>query len=84
MRLRHGRLHRDRGPRPRRVPRALTVPQSATAVGGNPHWGYHLISRGRIVVSQEEASGLSRLPDGSATLAACRQRRDGHSTELRS
>ena len=83
IRLRHGRLHRYRGPRPRRVPRALTVPQLATAVGVKPHWVYHLISRGRIVVSRDEASGLYLFPDGSETLEAFRQLRDGHLTELR-
>src|SRR5262249_32745651 len=31
IRLRHGRLHSYRGPRPRRVPHSLTVPQIATA-----------------------------------------------------
>jgi hypothetical protein len=83
MRWRHGRLHRYRGPRPRRVPRSLTGSQMATAVGGTPHWGYQVIRRGRIVVSREEASGLYLLPDGSETLAALRQLRDGHSRELR-
>lgn len=38
IRLRHGRRHRYQGPRPRRVLGALTVPQIATAVGGNPPW----------------------------------------------
>jgi len=83
IRLRHGRLHRYRGPRPRRVPRALTVPQIATAVGVKPHWVSHLISRGRIVVSRDEASGLSLFPDGSETLEAFRQLRDGHITARR-
>ncbi len=83
IRLRHGRLHRYRGPRPRRVPRSLTVPQIATAVGVKPHWVYHLIRRGRIVVSRDEASGLYLFPDGSETLAAFRQLRDGHVRELR-
>ena len=83
IRLRHGRLHRYRGPRPRRVLRSLTVPQIATAVGVKPHWVYHLISRGRIVVSRDEASGLSLFPDGSETLEAFRQLRDGHITALR-
>src|SRR5215470_2670647 len=83
IRLRHGRLHRYRGPRPRRVPRSLTVPQIATAVGVKPHWVYHLIRRGRIVVSRDEASGLYLFPDGAETLAAFRQLRDGHITELR-
>jgi len=84
IRLRHGRLHRYRGPRPRRVPRSLTVPQIAAAVGVKPHWVYHLIRRGRIVVSRDEASGLSLFPDGSETLEAFRQLRDSHITELRS
>jgi len=83
IRLRHGRLHRYRGPRPRRVPRSLTVPQIAAAVGVKPHWVYHLISRGRIVVSRDEASGLYLFPDGSETLEAFRQLRDSQITELR-
>jgi hypothetical protein len=44
---------------------------------------YHLIRRGRIVVSRDEASGLYLFPDGSETLEAFRQLRDGHITELR-
>ena len=83
IRLRHGRLHRYRGPRPRRVPGSFTVPQIATAVGVKPHWVYHLSSRGQIVVSRDEASGLYLFPDGSETLEAFRQLRDGHITELR-
>jgi len=84
IRLRHGRRHRYRGPRPRRVLSSLTVPQMATAVGITPHWVYHLIRRGRIVVSRDEASGLSLFPDGSETLEAFRQLRDGQSTARRS
>jgi hypothetical protein len=83
IRLRHGRLHRYQGPRPRRVPHSLTVPQIAMAVGVKPHWVSHWIRRGRIVVSRDEASGLSLFPDGAETLAAFRQLRDGHITELR-
>ncbi len=83
IRLRHGRLHRYRGPRPRRVPRSLTVPQIATAVGVKPHWVYHLISRDRIVVSRDEASGLYLFPDGPETLEAFRQLRAGQITALR-
>jgi DNA invertase Pin-like site-specific DNA recombinase len=83
IRLRHGRLHRYRGPRPRRVARSLTVPEIATAVGVKSHWVYHVIRRGRIVVSRDEASGLYLFPDGSETLAAFRQLRDGQITELR-
>jgi DNA invertase Pin-like site-specific DNA recombinase len=83
MRLRHGRLHRYRGPRPRRVPGFLTVSQLATALGVKAHWMYHLISRGQIIVGRDEASGLYLFPDRPETLEALRQLRDGQVTELR-
>jgi DNA invertase Pin-like site-specific DNA recombinase len=83
LRLRHGRLHRYRGPRPRRVPGFLTVSQLATALGVKAHWIYHLISRGRISVGRDEASGLYLFPDRPETLEAWRQLRDGQVTELR-
>ena len=83
IRLRHGRLHRYRGPRPRRVPGFLTVSQLATALGVKAHWMYHLISRGRIIVGRDEASGLYLFPDRPETLEALRQLRDGQGTEFR-
>src|SRR5262252_3402671 len=83
IRLRHGRLHRYKGPRPRRVVDALTVPQIATAVGVKPHWIYHLISSGRIGVQRDEETGLYLFPDRLETLEAFRQLRDGQRTELR-
>ncbi len=83
IRLRHGRLHRYWGPRPRRVSGSLTVPQIATAVGVKPHWIYHLISRDRIVVKRDEETGLSLVPDRPETLEAFRQLRDGAVSELR-
>jgi hypothetical protein len=83
IRLRHGRLHRYRGPRPRRVPGFLTVSQLATALGVKAHWLYHLISRGRISVGRDEASGLYLFPDRPETLEALRQLRDGQVTEVR-
>jgi hypothetical protein len=83
LRLRHGRLHRYRGPRPRRVPGALTVPQIAAGLGVKPHWVYHLMKRGQILVRRDEASGLYLFPDNAETLEAFRQLRDGHITELR-
>src|SRR5262252_9502079 len=82
IRLRHGRLHRYRGPRPRCVSGCLTVSQLATAVGVKAHWIYHLISRGRIVVGRDEASGLYLFPDRPETLEALRQLRDGQISEL--
>jgi DNA invertase Pin-like site-specific DNA recombinase len=83
MRLRHGRLHRYWGPRPRRVAGALTIPQIATAVGVKPHWIYHLISCGRIGVQRDAETGLYLFPDQPETLEAFRQLRDGQITELR-
>src|ERR671922_2502048 len=83
IRLRHGRLHRYWGPRPRRVAGSLTIPQIATAVGVKPHWIYHLISRGRIRVKRDEETGLYLFPDRPETLGAFRQLRDGQLTELR-
>jgi DNA invertase Pin-like site-specific DNA recombinase len=83
LRLRHGRLHRYRGPRPRRVVGFLTVSQLATALGVKAHWIYHLMSRGRIVMQRDEATGLYLFPDRPETLEAFRQLRDGHVSELR-
>jgi DNA invertase Pin-like site-specific DNA recombinase len=83
IRLRHGRLHRYWGPRPRRVAGSLTIPQIATAVGVKSHWIYHLISRGRIGVTRDEETGLYLFPDRPETLEAFRQLRDGQITELR-
>jgi DNA invertase Pin-like site-specific DNA recombinase len=83
IRLRHGRLHRYRGPRPRHVPGYLTVSQLATALGVKAHWIYHLISRGRIRVERDEASGLYLFPDRPETLEAFRRLRDGQVSDLR-
>jgi hypothetical protein len=44
---------------------------------------YHLISRGRIIVGRDEASGLYLFPDRPETLEALRQLRDGQVTERR-
>lgn len=83
MRLRHGRLHRYKGPRPRRMAGFLTIPQIAAAVGVKPHWLSHLLSRGRIVRQREEETGLSLFPDSPKTREAFRQLRDGQLTEFR-
>jgi DNA invertase Pin-like site-specific DNA recombinase len=83
IRLRHGRLHRYRGPRPRRVSGFLTVSQLATALRVTAHWIYHLISCGRINVGRDKETGLYLFPDRPETLEAFRQLRDGHIRELR-
>ena len=81
LRLRHGRLHRYRGPRPRRVAGFLTVSQLATTLGVKAHWLYHLISQGRIVGQRDETTGLYLFPDRPETLEALRQVRDGSVSE---
>jgi hypothetical protein len=83
IRRRHGRLHRYRGPRPRRVPGCFTVSPLAPALGVKAPWIYHLISRGRSIVGRDEARGLSLFPDRPETLEALRQLRDGQVTALR-
>jgi DNA invertase Pin-like site-specific DNA recombinase len=83
IRLRHGRLHRYKGPRPRGIAGFLTIPQIAAAVGVKPHWLYHLISRGRIVGQRDEERGLYLFPDSLKTLEAFRQLRDGQLTECK-
>jgi hypothetical protein len=59
------------------------VPQIAAALGVKPHWVYHLMKRGQIIISRDEASGLYLFPESAETLEAFRQLRDGHITELR-
>lgn len=83
IRLRHGRLPRYWGPRPRRVAGALTIPQIANAVGVKPHGIYHLISCGRIKVQRDAETGRYLFPDQPETLEALRQFRDGQLPELR-
>jgi hypothetical protein len=83
-RLWHGRLHRDRGPRPRRVPGAFTVPPRAAALGVPPPWGSHLMNRGPSSISRDEARGRALWPERAETLEAFRQLRDGPSTARRS
>jgi DNA invertase Pin-like site-specific DNA recombinase len=82
IRLRHGRLHRYKGPRPRQVADALTIPQIAAAVGVKPHWIYHLISRGCIRVQRDAETGLYLFPDRPETLEVFRRLRDGQITEI--
>jgi hypothetical protein len=82
LRLRHGHLHRYKGPRPRRSAGCLTIPQIAAAGGVKPHWLYPLLSRGRIVGQRDDETGLSRFPDSPQTLEAFRQLRDGQLTEF--
>jgi DNA invertase Pin-like site-specific DNA recombinase len=68
---------------PRRVPGYLTVSQLATALAIKPHWVYHQIKRGAVVITRDGATGLYLFPDAPETLEAFRQLRAGQRTELR-
>jgi DNA invertase Pin-like site-specific DNA recombinase len=77
IRLRHQRIHRFRGPRPRHVSGFLTVPQVAKALGVKPHWLYHLIDGGRVEVERDPATGLYLFPDRPSTLQKLRRLQSG-------
>jgi hypothetical protein len=83
IRLQHRRLHRYRGPRPRHVPGWLTVSQLATALGVKAHWVYHLIRRGRIIVTRDTATRLYLFPDCPDTLDDFRRLQHGHISQVR-
>ncbi|MBN2526554.1 MAG: recombinase family protein [Deltaproteobacteria bacterium] len=68
VRLKHGRVHRFRGPRPRRVKGYLTCPQVAEKIGVKPHWIYHLIDTKVITVTRDKDSGLYLFPECKKTI----------------
>lgn len=76
VRLKHRRIHRFRGPRPRRVDGYLTLPQLADAIGVKPHWLYHQIRRGAIAATRDPETKLYLFPDNAKTLARFRKLRD--------
>ena len=82
MRLKHGRIHRFRGPRPRRVDGYLTLPQLAEAIGVKPHWLYHQIRRGAIAAQRDPETKLYLFPDNAKTLARFRKLRDRLATRV--
>lgn len=77
IRLRHGRLRRYKGRRPRHVDGFLTVSQVARALGVKPHWIYNLIQAGRIDIQRDQISRLYLFPDRPETVNALRRLRDG-------
>jgi hypothetical protein len=83
IRLQHGRLHHDRGPRPRYVPGWLTVAQLATALGVKAHGVYHLIRWGQLLVTHDPATQLSLLLDCPDTLEDFRRLQHGHISHVR-
>ena len=47
---------------PRRIAGYLTVPQLAKALGITPHWVYHQIKRGTVVIQRDAQTRLYLFP----------------------
>ena len=77
IRLRHGRIHRFSGPRPRRIQGFLTVPQIAQAIDVNPHWLYHLINRNVIQIERNTETRMYLFPDRPGIIQKLIHLRDG-------
>lgn len=75
LRLRHQRIHRFHGPRPRRVEGRLTLPQLAERLGVKAHWLYHLIDRGVIAAKRDPVTRLYLFPDSPKLIAELRRLR---------
>ena len=78
IRLKHNRIHRFSGPRPRRVSGFLALPQLAKELAVTSHFLYHLIDRGIIQVERDVKTHLYLFPDHPDTLAQLRQICDPH------
>ena len=82
IRLKHKRIHRFWGPRPRRVKGFLTLPQVAEKVGVKPHWIYHLIDTKVIRINKDKKSGLYLFPDSKKTINDFRRLKTGNVKRL--
>jgi hypothetical protein len=70
IRLKLGLMQNRSQSHPRRIAGSLTVPQLAAALGIPPHWVYHQIKRGTVVVQRDAQTRLSLFPDRPETLEA--------------
>jgi len=70
IRLKLGLMQHRSQSHPRRIAGSLTVPQLAAALGLTPHWVYHQIKRGTVVLQRDAQTRLSLLPDRPETLEA--------------
>jgi hypothetical protein len=84
IRLKLGLMQQRSQSHPRRIAGYLTVPQWAQALGLTPHWVYHQIKRGTVVIQRDTQTRRSLFPDRPETLEAFGQLRAGHLSELRS
>src|SRR5438876_1237236 len=83
MRLTLGLMQNRSQSHPRRIAGYLTVPQLAKALAITPHWVYHQIKRGTVVIQRDAQTRLSLFPDRPDTLEAFGQLRAGSLSELR-
>src|SRR3989454_6435687 len=83
IRLKLGLMQQRSQSHPRRITGYLTVPQLAKALAITPHWVYHQIKRGTVVITRDAATGLYLFPDTPQTLEAFRQLQAGQRTALR-
>jgi hypothetical protein len=83
LRLKLGLMQHRSPSHPRRITGSLTGPQLAEALCVTPHWVYHQIKRGTVVIRREAPTRLSLFPDRPATLEAFGQLRAGHLSALR-
>src|SRR5262250_343423 len=82
IRLKLGLMQQRSQSHPRRIAGYLTVPQLAKALAIPPHWVYHQIKRGTVVITRDAATGLYLFPDTPQMLEAFQQLRLGQRTEL--
>ena len=82
IRLRLGLMQNRSQSHPRQIVGALTVPQLAKALGVTPHWVYHQIKRGTVVMVRDTQTRLYLFPDCPETLTAFEQLRAGQRSVL--
>lgn len=68
IRLKHRIFRKRSQSHPRRVPGYLTIPQIAASLNISPHWIYHRIDSGRIMVTRDKDTKLYLFPDTPDTL----------------
>src|ERR671931_678284 len=83
IRLKLGLMQNRSQSHPRRIVGYLTVPQLAKALAITPHWVYHQIKRGTVVIQRDAQPRLYLFPDCPETLEAFGQLRAGHLSERR-
>jgi len=83
VRLKHRIFRKRSQSHPRHCPGFLTIPQLAPQLGVTPHWVYHLISIGKIIVKKDPQTGLYLFPDQAETLDWFRKLKAGTVKNLR-